>query len=271
MLEQLIDYQFINKKILECVKNDDDFYRYYGYNFLNTICLKIIYEWFSYEIDGYYYLDIPYKNVNAIINKVKSKEYLEKCNNKLNQNISVLSVVGGVMFDSNNEDIVVSLIRKILYIDEIICQKNYYIMLKKWCLRRGISSLDYSYDGSEVYLTIDEYNLKFKEVDKTLYKALNKVSEEVCRYLVENKMFFKVKDVVGEYSYDNAYEKLNKLATEGYFSMPKYHQQLHDNGYEVKCSIAEFTFYFIEVKRTIEDAKRSAALGMLDLIISEGY
>lgn len=271
MLEQVIDYQFSNKKILECVKNDDEFYRCYGYNLLNTVCLKIIYEWFSYELDGYYYIDIPYNNVTAIINKIKSKDYLEKCNNKLNQNISVLSVLGGVMFDSNNENILMSLTKKILYTDEIICKKNYYIMLKKWCFRRDVSSFNYSYDGNEVYLTIDEYNIKFKENDRTLFKSLNKVSEEVCRYLVDNKMFFKVKDVVGEYNYDNAYEKLNKLATEGYFSMPYYQTQPHDNGYEIKCTISDFTFYFIEVKRTIVDAKRSAALGMLDLIISEGY
>lgn len=110
-------------------------------------------------------------------------------------------------------------------------------------------------------------------------KSKNDARKAVCKvayeYLKEKGMLCTIRDEIDNPSIEMAINQLETLARRGYFSIPEYEfEEIHDEDgnpvWHVKCFIHEIDYYFEADSSSKKQAKKEAALDMLNYVL-ENY
>lgn len=174
-------------------------------------------------------------------------------------------------------------------IQEWEMQKNNLIPLYKYKEASYTSTWYYVFDGisQDFPLGYDYSKLHFhcelKLLDSLpVFRGFGISKKEarmaVCKlayeYLQKNNMLFSIKDEIECPNKAEAINQLEILARRGYFSIPIYYfEQEYDNDgnpiWKCKCYIKEYDTYFDAESSSKKDAKKSAALEMLNFVLNE--
>ncbi len=270
--KSITSYEFTHDYIKETFENKKEYY-YLGFQSIEYYITKIIYNYlvkYNHEIS----FCCDFTLLQKIVKRISSKEYFKKQFN-LDEKY-IYSLIGAVICDNNLlvEDVVKELYDIEGYLLSIFKKEdNKYLFVKKY-LDKNKYHLETTYTYlNDVTCTcyLVELNHYFSNSAKTMLEAKYIILEEIANYLVENKLYYNIEEVLGDYSIDNAVEKLDLLYDRKYINKPNYFYVTHDQfeviKYEVRCSIDNLSFYSIKIHDSKNIAKNQAAFSMLEMII----
>lgn len=173
-------------------------------------------------------------------------------------------------------------------IQEWEMQKNNVIPLYKYKEASYTSTWYYMFDGISQRFPSDydysrlHFHCELKLLDSLpVFRGFGISKREarmaVCKlayeYLQEHNMLFSIKDEIENPNKAEAINQLETLARRGYFSIPIYNfeQKYGSDGnpiWKCKCYIKEYDTYCNAESSSKKDAKKSAALKMLDFVLN---
>jgi len=213
------------------------------------------------------------------------------------------AIVGAVAIDSDfDEDEIAELIDLMLdpysYIESNFADtsENYIGKLQEWYQKKQMGLPPYEYEdlwdennnnrakwlyGNDYRDKIYHWRFKLTLLDKTFISEANsrkvakmEVAKEAIDYLNENNLFFTPSDIIGQPSEDRAVNQLQELFQKGFINEAQYSfEEIYDNGHfwKVSCAVDGYEYYFHETATSKKEAKKAAALYMLEHILEEGF
>lgn len=290
MLNELINYEFKNKNIIDEIMNLNDNLVLLGDTFIsNYISNKIMIEFAVYDNDIKYYYDI--ESLNNLKVKLSSNDYLSERIIKLhideisdkNDKFGDLfkALIGGYILDNN--EINYSIIDRLLNTDEAILLGidnglNYYKLVYDWSKNKykelpvfEISSSDNKYVTN---IKLKDISEEFTGIARSKYLSLLMASKNAYDYLNNNSMLLKMSDIVGLPDLDKCINQLQELYVKGFINEPQYKIAMKgsSNGIDVwKCRILidGYKESFSSEDTSKKNAKRNCAFEMLKYIMEE--
>ena len=231
------------------------------------------------------------------------------CENNVQEDTSVKedlfeAILGAVALDCNwMECIIDRVLDQMLPIGEYLAngfdtdEENYVERIQEWCQKNHKMLPEYEYvqcarfSHDDPQLLVDEYNcrLVIKDImpDKLLsypifaghgsskQRARMMAARQAYGFLITHGLLHTMADEIGEPELDKAINQLQQLAQKDYFSIPTYtYDEDHDeNGnplWYCECRVEEYETYFWAKDSSKKNAKKMAALGMLEFIIGGG-
>lgn len=269
----LINYEFKNIYIKDEFENKKEYY-YLGFQSVEYYITKVVYNYLlKYNTNIEFCCDFTL--LQKIIKRFNSKEYFKKIFISIEEKY-IYSFIGAVIVDNYIE--IESVINKLYKIENYLLtiykkEENKYLFVNKF-LENNNYKIETLFDfKEEVNCTccIVELNHYFTNSSTTMLEAKYIVLEEIAEYLIENKLYYEIEEVVLDFDINNACEKLELLYEKKYINKPNYFYIIHDQyqtvKHEVRCSIDGVSFYAVKINNEKEIAKNQAALAMIEMLI----
>ncbi len=266
-------YEFINDYIKNDFENKKEYY-YLGFQYYESLITKVVYNYLT-KINQEISFCCDFVLLQKIVKRISSKEYF-KSNFKEFDEKYIYSFIGAILCDnqSNIEEVVNEIYNIESYLLTIYKKEsNKYLEVKKY-LTKNKYNLTTTYifsDVAECTCCITELNHYFTNNATTMLEAKYTVLEEIYEYLIDNKLYYDIEEILGEYQIDNACEKLELLYTKNYINKVNYFYIEHDQfavvKHEVRCSVDGLSFYSIKIHDNKDVAKKQAAFSMLEMIV----
>ena len=213
------------------------------------------------------------------------------------------AIVGAVAIDSDfDEDEIEELIDLMLdpysYIENNFedTSENYIGQLQEWYQKKKMGLPPYEYEdlwdeesnsqikwlyGNNYRDRIYHWRFKLTLWDRTFTSeadsrkvAKMEIAKEVISYLTENNLYFTPADIIGEPSEERAVNQLQELYQKGFIGEVQYtYEEVFNNGqfWKVGCTVDTYDYVFYETATSKKEAKKAAALYMLEHILEEGF
>ena len=196
------------------------------------------------------------------------------------------AIVGAVTLDCNwNMNVVNDVLSFILDIDYYLdngfgdLNGNFVVLVHNWTIENNTSIPIYEYVPGDddtvvsfkctLHLFIDGTDFTFTEEAENKSIARMKAAKKAYTYLVQNNYVKTLKNIDIKPELTTAMMQLEKLAMQGYFSLPVFDVSEEANGYSAICSIDECDMSFKGYGKLDSDAINEAAFKMLNHIL--GY
>ncbi len=290
MLEELIDYEFNNKKLVDEILGLNDKLISLGDTFITGyINTKIESEFVYYEDGVNYYFDID------VLNNLKTKLlnndvfiervirfHLDNIFDKSDRYCDLFkAIIGAIIVD--NVSINYEVIDKLINTDDLILLSldnglNYYKLIYDWSRNKykelplvNISVKDNSYN---VVIKLKNIDKEFSVCARSKYLAIINASKSAYEYLNSNSMLLKMSDIVGFPDIDKCINQLQELYVKGFINEPQYKIAMKgsNNGIDVwKCRILidGYKESFSSEDTSKKNAKRNCAFEMLKYIMEQ--
>lgn len=277
-LEQLINYDFKTKSLIEEASNLSDRLVSLGTSTIEHIILKTINEELYLNSNSYFDND----SINNLINYLKSDEYLLSRTVKIHldeviydKKIELLkAIIGAYIIDSNEY---LKLYSWLNIFDSIVLNiesdDNYAKKIYSWSKNKYKEYPNLTFDGTKVSIKLKDIDLSFESVNETKFISLNEASKKAYKYLEDNNLLLKAVDIVGYPDQDMCINQLQELYVKGYINEPIYKFSLKGTspgGVDIwKCRIMidGIKESFSADVTSKKNAKRIVALQMLNYLI----
>lgn len=248
--------------------------------------LNLEFAYFDNETKNYFDLN----TLNNVKTKILSNDYLTDRAIKLHFNdISqkndkyfdlFKAFVGAYLVDSFEAD--TDFIDKLLNLDEgillnIDLDNNYFKMVYDWSKHKYKEAIQYDVLKSNDYqatITLKDIPNQFVKNNKRKYLALLEASKDAYKYLEENHLLLKMKDIIGFADLEKCVNQLQELYIKGYINEPVYKISLKGSSGGVdtwRCRILidgyKESFSFDDTSKKV--VKRNAAFAMLKYILEQ--
>ena len=290
LLEELIKYEFNNKKLTDEVLSINPSLAIIGDSFINGyVSFKLNKEFTYYddEIKSYFDLDL----LTSVKNKLLSNDYLtdrviklhinELSNNNDKYYDLFKALIGAYLIDNANIDY--DYIDYLLNIDDAILlnienEKNYYKHVYSWNKNKykEAPKCTINIDNNKYMcnIVLNEINEEFKASSQSKYLAIIEASKCAYKYLEDNSLLLKMEDIVGYPDIDKCVNQLQELFVKGFINEPQYKIAMKgsNNGIDIwKCRILidGYKESFSSEDTSKKTAKRNAAFQMLKYIMEE--
>lgn len=270
---KFVQYEFKNSFIEKEFENKKEYY-YLGFQSIEYLITKNIY---NYLLDSNSNIGFccDFSLLQKIIKRITSKEYFKKIFNDVDEKY-IYSFVGAVILD--NSIVVEELIAKMYRIESFLLtiykkEDNKYLLVDKFIKAKqyNITTTFSFLENVECVCYIEELNRYFSNSSKSMLNAKYSVLEEIYEFLIDNKLYYDLNDLISGYSVDSSVHFLEVLHEKKIISNPEYfyivHDQFEETKYEVQCRIKGLSFYSIKIHNTKEEAKNLAAFSMLEMIV----
>lgn len=265
-----MNYKFKNNFIKDNYKDKKEYY-FLGFQCIDYYISKLVYNYLMrYDLIGEFCCDFDI--VQKIIKKITSKEYFNKIFSE-NQK-TIYSYLGAIIFD--DESSVEREIDNLYKVESFLLNVfkkdgNIYMDIKKYLDKNNLMINTYYSFNQNVECSIEINNQLFKSIGNSLIESKYDALEKYYQFLISNKLFYDIKDLVAGYDPNNSYNKLEQLFNDGYINKPNYlyieHDEFNDIKYEVRCSVNGYNFYSVKIHNNKEVAKNLAAYSMIEMII----
>ncbi len=264
-------YEFKNDFIKNNFENKKEYY-YLGFQSIDFYITKLVYNYLI-EYNNEIKFCCDFTMLQKIVKKLTSKEYFS--NNIKESEKFIYSYIGAIICDDITK--VDEEVNDIYKIEDFLLtiykkEDNKFLYIKKYLDKNNYKlSTSYIYNN-DVYCEVHlhELNLSYSSSSKTMLEAKYEVLEKLYTYLIENKLYFEISELVEGYSVNDAYSRLNKLYDDGYINKPNYfyveHSQYEEVKYEVRCSVEGYNFYSVKIHSDKTTAQNLAAFSMLEMI-----
>lgn len=213
------------------------------------------------------------------------------------------AIIGAVAIDSDfDEETIEDLIDIMLDPDQYIendfeeTEDNYIGMLQEWCQNNGYGLPDYNFTDQWENPPLNvkwQYGEKYRdhiyhwrfsiEIEDKVFsaeadskkEAKMELAKQVIEYLKENDIYYDLEDIVGEPTLDRAVNQLQELYQKKWIKAPNYiFEEVYHSGtyqWKVECHVEGYEYYFYAISASKKEAKKQAALEMLEYIRQEGF
>lgn len=336
MIENLISYEFRNKKLLEQAftrstyakehpgRLDNEMLEFIGDSVLMNSIVKRLVDEYTEETDkGLVALKNEMQLTEMKIKLVQKSMLAKKMDelelaqflelgkgDKENGVINHPSVkedlfeaiIGAVAIDSKfDEDTIDELIDIMLDPDQYIendfeeTEDNYIGMLQEWSQKNGYGLPEYNFTdqwenpprrlywdfgGSKKeevlhwLFTITIEGKQFSAEADSKKEAKMDLARQVIEYLEENNIYYSLEDIVGEPTLERAVNQLQELFQKDWIKEPEYYEdEVYHLGvakWRVEVQVEGYGS-FSSIAMSKREAKKQAALEMLEHIVEEGF
>ena len=276
-LEQILNYNFKNKSLLEEASNLSDRLISFGSSTIDFVVSKMINE--DLFINSNPFCDIEL--INKVSNLIKSDDYLLTRADKTHldeviydKKIELLkSIIAAYILDSND---MLKIEEWLNIFDAIVLNldsnDNYLKQVYLWNKRKYKEYPYISFDGNKAIIKLNEIDKEFIANGNTKFIALNEASKETYKYLEDNNLLLKMTDIVGYPDQDKCINQLQELFVKGFINEPVYKIAMkgNTNGTDIwKCRIMieGYKESFSAEDTSKKNAKRIVAFQMLKYIM----
>ncbi len=276
-LEQILNYNFKNKSLLEEASNLSDRLISFGSSTIDFVVSKMINE--DLFINSNPFCDIEL--INKVSNLIKSDDYLLTRADKIHldeviydKKIELLkSIIAAYILDSND---MLKIEEWLNIFDAIVLNldsnDNYLKQVYLWNKRKYKEYPYISFDGNKAIIKLNEIDKEFIANGNTKFIALNEASKEAYKYLEDNNLLLKMTDIVGYPDQDKCINQLQELFVKGFINEPVYKIAMkgNTNGTDIwKCRIMieGYKESFSAEDTSKKNAKRIVAFQMLKYIM----
>ena len=276
-LEQILNYNFKNKSLLEEASNLSDRLISFGSSTIDFVVSKMINE--DLFINSNPFCDIEL--INKVSNLIKSDDYLLTRADKIHldeviydKKIELLkSIIAAYILDSND---MLKIEEWLNIFDAIVLNldsnDNYLKQAYLWNKRKYKEYPYISFDGNKAIIKLNEIDKEFITNGNTKFIALNEASKEAYKYLEDNNLLLKMTDIVGYPDQDKCINQLQELFVKGFINEPIYKIAMkgNTNGTDIwKCRIMieGYKESFSAEDTSKKNAKRIVAFQMLKYIM----
>lgn len=276
-LEQILNYNFKNKSLLEEASNLSDRLISFGSSTIDFVVSKMINE--DLFINSNPFCDIEL--INKVSNLIKSDDYLLTRADKIHldeviydKKIELLkSIIAAYILDSND---MLKIEEWLNIFDAIVLNldsnDNYLKQAYLWNKRKYKEYPYISFDGNKAIIKLNEIDKEFIANGNTKFIALNEASKEAYKYLEDNNLLLKMTDIVGYPDQDKCINQLQELFVKGFINEPVYKIAMkgNTNGTDIwKCRIMieGYKESFSAEDTSKKNAKRIVAFQMLKYIM----
>ncbi len=276
-LEQILNYNFKNKSLLEEASNLSDRLISFGSSTIDFVVSKMINE--DLFINSNPFCDIEL--INKVSNLIKSDDYLLTRADKTHldeviydKKIELLkSIIAAYILDSND---MLKIEEWLNIFDAIVLNldsnDNYLKQVYLWNKRKYKEYPYISFDGNKAIIKLNEIDKEFIANGNTKFIALNEASKEAYKYLEDNNLLLKMTDIVGYPDQDKCINQLQELFVKGFINEPVYKIAMkgNTNGTDIwKCRIMieGYKESFSAEDTSKKNAKRIVAFQMLKYIM----
>jgi len=276
-LEQILNYNFKNKSLLEEASNLSDRLISFGSSTIDFVVSKMINE--DLFINSNPFCDIEL--INKVSNLIKSDDYLLTRADKIHldeviydKKIELLkSIIAAYILDSND---MLKIEEWLNIFDAIVLNldsnDNYLKQAYLWNKRKYKEYPYISFDGNKATIKLNEIDKEFIANGNTKFIALNEASKETYKYLEDNNLLLKMTDIVGYPDQDKCINQLQELFVKGFINEPVYKIAMkgNTNGTDIwKCRIMieGYKESFSAEDTSKKNAKRIVAFQMLKYIM----
>ena len=276
-LEQILNYNFKNKSLLEEASNLSDRLISFGSSTIDFVVSKMINE--DLFINSNPFCDIEL--INKVSNLIKSDDYLLTRADKIHldeviydKKIELLkSIIAAYILDSND---MLKIEEWLNIFDAIVLNldsnDNYLKQAYLWNKRKYKEYPYISFDGNKAIIKLNEIDKEFIANGNTKFIALNEASKETYKYLEDNNLLLKMTDIVGYPDQDKCINQLQELFVKGFINEPVYKIAMkgNTNGTDIwKCRIMieGYKESFSAEDTSKKNAKRIVAFQMLKYIM----
>lgn len=270
--KSITKYEFVNDYIKETFENRKEYY-YLGFQSADYLITKIIYNYLvKYNQEISFCCDFTL--LQKIVKKLTSKEYFKMKFSNFDEKY-IYSLIGAIISDNYSavEDVINELFGIEFYLLTIYKKENNKFIFIRDYLKKNNYTLTTSFsfsDRIECTCFIVELNHYFSNFSNTMLEAKYLVLEEIYTYLLDNKLYYNIDEIIEGYNVSNSSIKLNELYEKNYINKPNYfiveHDQFKNVKYEVRCSVAGLSFYSIKFHDDKDIAKNQAAYSMIEMI-----
>lgn len=276
-LEQILNYNFKNKSLLEEASNLIDRLISFGSSTIDFVVSKMINE--DLFINSNPFCDIEL--INKVSNLIKSDDYLLTRADKIHldeviydKKIELLkSIIAAYILDSND---MLKIEEWLNIFDAIVLNldsnDNYLKQAYLWNKRKYKEYPYISFDGNKAIIKLNEIDKEFIANGNTKFISLNEASKEAYKYLEDNNLLLKMTDIVGYPDQDKCINQLQELFVKGFINEPVYKIAMkgNTNGTDIwKCRIMieGYKESFSAEDTSKKNAKRIVAFQMLKYIM----
>ena len=276
-LEEILNYNFNNKSLLEEASNLSDRLISFGNSTIDFVVSKMVNE--DLFINSNPFCDIEL--INKVSNLVKSDEYLTERADKIHLNeviydrkIDLLkSIIAAYILDSNST---IKIEKWLNIYDTIVLnldsKDNFAKEIYLWNKRKYKEYPNISYENNEAIIKLNDISNEFKASGNTKFIALNNASKIAYEYLKDNNLLLKMSDIIGHADQDMCINQLQELFVKGFINEPVYKIQMkgNTNGIDIwKCRIMidGYKHSFSAEDTSKKNAKRVVAFQMLKYIL----
>ena len=277
-LEQLINYNFENKSLIEEASNLSERLITLGDSVIGHLILKTVNQELYVNSNPYFEID----TINNLINYLKSNDFLLTRADKIHLDEVIYdkkielfkAIVGAYALDSDQYGKVYSWLN---IFDSIVLNvdsnNNYARQIYLWSKRKYKEYPKVSFDGTNMNLKLNEIDNEFKSKNETIFISLNEASKIAYKYLEDNNLLLKVTDLVGYPDQEKSISQLQELYVKGFINEPIYKISLkgtNTGGVDIwKCRIMidGIKESFSADDTSKKNAKRIVALQMLNYLI----
>ncbi|MBQ7641892.1 MAG: hypothetical protein IJS83_05430 [Acholeplasmatales bacterium] len=276
-LEQILNYNFKNKSLLEEASNLSDRLISFGSSTIDFVVSKMINE--DLFINSNPFCDIEL--INKVSNLIKSDDYLLTRADKIHldeviydKKIELLkSIIAAYILDSND---MLKIEEWLNIFDAIVLNldsnDNYLKQAYLWNKRKYKEYPYISFDGNKAIIKLNEIDKEFIANGNTKFISLNEASKEAYKYLEDNNLLLKMTDIVGYPDQDKCINQLQELFVKGFINEPIYKIAMkgNTNGTDIwKCRIMieGYKESFSAEDTSKKNAKRIVAFQMLKYIM----
>ena len=284
MLEKYINNNF-NEDLENKILSLDEYLIEVGMNYLdNYLFTKMAKEFYQDNNESYFDL----ATIKDVKQKLLSNDYLAERIIKLhldeifNKNDKYhdlfKAIIGGYVLTKDGNKFIDDLLNLddgiLLNIDN---QDNYYKLVNDWSKHKYKMPININIvkenDLYKAILKLNDIDNEFESSSNTKYLAMINVSKLAYKYLEDNKLLLKMKDIVGEANLENCINQLQELYIKGFINEPIYKISLKGSSGGVdtwRCRIIvdgyKESFSFDDTSKKV--VKRNAAYEMLKYILS---
>ena len=276
-LEQILNYNFKNKSLLEEASNLSERLISFGSSTIDFLVSKMINE--DLFLNSNPFADIEL--INRLSNLIKSDDYLLARADKIHldeviydKKIELLkSIIAAYLLDSND---ILRIESWLNIFDAIVfnldTKDNYAKEIYLWNKRKYKELPKIIFDNNKVILKLNEIDNEFVAVGNTKFIALNEASKLAYKYLEDNNLLLKMTDIVGYPDQDKCINQLQELFVKGFINEPVYRIAMkgNTNGIDIwKCRITidGYKESFSAEDTSKKNAKRIVAFQMLKYIM----
>lgn len=285
----MLDLYTFSKELENDILNLDDKLINLGDTYLNNYVSNLLnLEFMYYDNQTNYYFDL--NTLNNVKTKICSNDYLTDRAIKLHFNdISskndryhdlLKAFIGAYLLDSFEIDN--ELINKWLNLDEgillnIDLDNNYLKMVYDWSKHKYKEVIQLTVNKDKEYqvsIQLKEIEQVFSGNNKRKYLAILNASKEAYKYLEDNHLLLKMRDIVGNADLEKCVNQLQELYVKGYINEPIYKISLKGSSGGVdtwRCRILidgyKESFSFDDTSKKV--VKRNAAFEMLKYILEQ--
>ena len=284
MLEKYINNNF-NEDLENKILSLDEYLIEVGMNYLdNYLFTKMAKEFYQDNNESYFDL----ATIKDVKQKLLSNDYLAERIIKLhldeifNKNDKYhdlfKAIIGGYVLTKDGNKFIDDLLNLddgiLLNIDN---QDNYHKLVNDWSKHKYKMPININIvkenDLYKAILKLNDIDNEFESSSNTKYLAMINVSKLAYKYLEDNKLLLKMKDIVGEANLENCINQLQELYIKGFINEPIYKISLKGSSGGVdtwRCRIIvdgyKESFSFDDTSKKV--VKRNAAYEMLKYILS---